>query len=260
MKFQIKALLILFFTLLILVVYAMLPKSETLERQLVPIRLTSLQPSETPPSAPVRKDIPVVEPPVQPQKERDTTAQRILFIGDSMLEGLARRAADYALGNGHEIQSVVWYSSNSQQWAETDTLQHFIRKFQPTFIMVCLCSNELFVRDLDNRDRYVRRIVQKIGDIPFVWISPPNWKDDTGINDIIIRHTGDGRYFDSRHYRDRMERRGDHAHPTQEAANWWMDSIAVWLNSMETAHPIRMERPDTVARIKHMTVLQPLNN
>lgn len=257
MKPQIKVLMILALALVAVLVYAMVPKSDALKEQIVPISLEALadEPLESPETTQMER----VDS-IERAKTRsvDSTAQRILFFGDSMLEGLGKHAADYAAGNGHEIHSIVWYSSNSKLWAETDTLQYFIRKYKPTFIMVCLCSNELFVRDLDNRERYIKKIVKKIGDIPFIWISPPNWKDDTGINERIIKVVGKERYFDSRHYRERMPRRRDHAHPTQAAANWWMDSIAVWMNSMETAHPILMQPTDTVVKVKNLILLQPV--
>lgn len=171
----------------------------------------------------------------------DTASQRILFFGDSMLEGLSRRMCDYAMENGHELTSVIWYSSTSQTWAESDTLEHFIRKVSPTFVVACLCSNELFVRDLKDREDYIGRVVEKIGDVPFVWISPPNWKEDTGINDLIIKRVGQDRYFDSRHLK--LKRGRDKVHPTFDAAAVWMDSVAVWMSGGETRHPIRMSVP-----------------
>ncbi|MDR1738077.1 MAG: hypothetical protein LBR66_04560, partial [Candidatus Symbiothrix sp.] len=48
----------------------------------------------------------------------DTARQRILFIGDSMLEGLGKRMKYYAGENGHELQYVIWYSSTTKTWAE----------------------------------------------------------------------------------------------------------------------------------------------
>ena len=171
----------------------------------------------------------------------DTTNQKILFFGDSMLEGLSRRLCDYAMENGHELTSVIWYSSTSQTWAECDTLEYFIKKTSPSFMVVCLCSNELFVRDLAERDKFIGRIVSKMGDVPFVWISPPNWKEDTGINDLIIKHVGEDRYFDSRHLELRRGR--DRVHPTFDAAADWMDSVAVWMSGDSTRHPVRMDVP-----------------
>lgn len=185
----------------------------------------------------------------------DTTKQRILFFGDSMLEGLNRRLNDYAEQNGHELHTVVWYSSTSQIWAETDTLKHFLNKVDPTYVIVCLCANELFVKDLDQRDRYVKTILNRIGKIPYVWIGPPNWKEDTGINDVIERNVGHDRFFDSRHLN--LERGRDHAHPTFSAAAVWADTIASWLRSPNTERPIRLDVPSQKARTNRITLLMP---
>lgn len=183
----------------------------------------------------------------------DTASQRILFFGDSMLEGLSRRMCDYAMENGHELTSVIWYSSTSQTWAESDTLEYFIRKVSPTFVVACLCSNELFVRDLKEREDYIGRVVEKIGDVPFVWISPPNWKEDTGVNDLIIKRVGRDRYFDSRGLE--LKRGSDKVHPTFAAAAVWMDSVAVWMSGDETRHPIRMVVPQEARKRSFRQIL-----
>lgn len=46
--------------------------------------------------------------------EPDTMPKSILFIGDSMLEGLSPRLAAYAKHNGHRLNSVIWYSSTTE--------------------------------------------------------------------------------------------------------------------------------------------------
>ena len=189
------------------------------------------------------------------EKELDTCKHTFLFIGDSMLEGLTHRFDDYAGYNGHTLHTVIWYSSTSEKWGTTNTLEHFVDKYNPTFIVVCLCSNELFVRDLDKRDQYINTIVKKIGDIPFVWISPPNWKEDTGINELIVKNVGKERYFDSTHLV--LDRKKDHAHPTAKAAVGWFDLIATWMSSMETAHPVKMDVPDKDYKAASVVLLQP---
>ena len=190
-----------------------------------------------------------------PPSTKDTIRQRILFIGDSMLEGLMRRFADYAAENGHELNVVLWYSSSTERWGTTPVLDRYMEKYRPTFIVICLGSNELFVRDLPERDKYVARMVQKMDSVPFVWISPPNWRKDTGINDLIVRQIGSQRFFDSR--RLTLERGSDHIHPTMHAAARWMDSVAVWMSSTQTAHPILMNRPQKKGKVAHFTLLQP---
>ena len=181
--------------------------------------------------------------------------QKILFIGDSMLEGLMKRFIDYADQNNHELQTVVWYSSTTDVWANTDTLQYFMKKFDPSYIVICLGGNELFVRDIDKRKENIKKIVKKFGDTPYVWVSPPNWKDDTGINDAIISVVGKGRYFDSRSLT--LARKADHAHPTDPAAVQWMDTIARWIKSPACDNPLVMEWPEKDVSARNVTMLAP---
>lgn len=187
----------------------------------------------------------------------DTAYQRILFFGDSMVEGLKLRMDDYAEANGYKLTSVVWYSSTTQTWAETDTLSYFIDIVQPTYIMVCLGANEQFVKNVESRKAYINRIIHLIGPTPYIWIGVPAWKEDTGINQLTQTMVGKGRYFDSRSLE--LERSSDHIHPTFPAAAFWMDSIARWMEGIETHHPIRMSATAYTRRHKSKTyTLQPL--
>lgn len=183
------------------------------------------------------------------------SAQNILFIGDSMLEGLCKRFIDYTEQNKHNLQTIIWYSSTSDVWANTDTLQHFLKEYNPSYVVICLGANELFVKDVDVRKENIKKIVKKLGNLPFVWISPPNWKDDTGINDAIISVVGKNRYFDSRYLT--LARKKDHAHPTDAAAVTWMDTIARWMKSPQCAYPIHMDWPENDVKSKNVTLLQP---
>lgn len=187
----------------------------------------------------------------------DTASQRILIIGDSMLEGLNPRLAAYAKANGHTLNSVIWYSSQSEYWGTCDTLAVFLRRFNPTYIFISLGGNELFVRDIARkREKYVRNFLAQIGDIPYLWIGPPNWKPDTGINDLIARCVKPGSFFLSNGMH--FDRAKDGAHPTHASAALWMDSVARWMPK-HCSHPIRMDKPaaDLKARPDHVVVLQP---
>jgi len=186
----------------------------------------------------------------------DTTAQRILFLGDSMAEGLVRRMADYAQENGHELANVVWYNSTTQLWANSDTLQYFINRYQPTFIMACIGGNEQFLKNPDEKEKYIHKIIGTFGETPFVWIGVPSWKGDTGFNNMVRKCVGDRQYFDSRKLT--LKRGSDHVHPTFGAASQWMDSIAVWMQSADIKHSIRMEKPAKKATRKYpLHLLQP---
>lgn len=187
----------------------------------------------------------------------DSSRYHILFVGDSMLEGLAPRLCDYTIENDCELTGVIWYNSTTELWAETDTLEHFLRISDPDYVLLCLGSNELFVRDLQKRDKYIGEIVRKLGSRPFVWISPPNWREDTGINELIISHVGRGRYFDSRNLE--LERKSDRAHPTHDAAGLWMDSVMSWMRGPEVDAVLSLSNPSQVYRHRyHQFILQPV--
>lgn len=187
----------------------------------------------------------------------DTASKTILFIGDSMLEGLSPRLAAYAKENGHTLYTVIWYSSTSKIWSDAAKLTTYIRKFRPDYIFICLGANELFVKDImTKRDVCVRNIIKEIGDIPFVWIGPPNWKPDTGINRLIANNAGNGHYFKSDGMK--FDRAKDGAHPTHQSAALWMDSVVRWM-SLHARHPIKLDVPSVAqGRPKKVEVLQPL--
>lgn len=186
----------------------------------------------------------------------DTTSQTILFIGDSMLEGLSPRLAAYAKKNGHKLYTVIWYSSTSEIWGETTKLKDFITQFEPSYVFICLGANELFVKDIAaKRDKYVKNIISQIGELPYVWIGPPNWKEDTGINDLIASNVAPGTFFLSNGMH--FDRASDGAHPTRSSAVQWMDSVVRWMPA-NSAHPIKLDKPDEVkAKATRVIVLQP---
>lgn len=186
----------------------------------------------------------------------DTTAKNILFIGDSMLEGLAPRLAKYCDKNGHTLVEVIWYSSSTKVWGESGRLKELIDKYQPNYIFVCLGANELYVPDIKRTRRpYMKKILAEIGEIPYVWIGPPNWVEDTGINDLIEQEVDQGCFYLSAN--DQFERSRDGAHPTRASAHLWMDRVVKWLGE-KGAHPIRLDSPgEGVGRASHIVVYQP---
>lgn len=186
----------------------------------------------------------------------DTVPKTILFIGDSMLDGLSPRLAAYAKENGHTLYTVVWYSSTSEFWGNTPKLREYINQLNPDFVFISLGANEMFVKDIaQKRDKYVKNIVKDLGSIPYVWIGPPNWKEDTGINDLVAKNVGADHFFKTKGMN--FPRMKDGAHPTHEAAIGWMDSVARWM-PLHSAHPIKMNKPTVkTARPKRVFVHQP---
>ena len=186
----------------------------------------------------------------------DTTAKDILFIGDSMLEGLAPRLAKYCSKNGHTLVEVIWYSSSTLYWGQSDRLAKLIAKYKPNYIFVCLGANELYVPNIKHARRpYLKKMLAEIGDIPYVWIGPPNWDEDTGINDLLAQETDKGCFYLSAN--DHFERSRDGAHPTRASAHKWMDRVVKWLET-SGAHPIKLNDPgEGIDRATHIVVYQP---
>lgn len=188
--------------------------------------------------------------------EIDTAAKRILFIGDSMLDGLYPRLAAYCAHNGHELYAVIWYSSTSEIWGTSGRLASYIGRLEPDYVFICLGANELFVRDIAaKREKHVKKLLGEIGDIPYLWIGPPNWKDDTGINSLISANAAPGCFFLSNGMS--FERGKDGAHPTHASAAMWMDSVVRWMPANHP-HPFRLDVPPMAkARAKKVFVHQP---
>lgn len=176
--------------------------------------------------------------------QMDSTAQRFLLIGDSMLEGIGLRLMDYCKQNGHKMKSVIWYSSSTLWYGKCDTLSYYINDFKPTYVILVLGGNELFIRDINSRNIYVRNILRQVGKRKFIWVGPPNWKDDTGINDLIVRNVGVKRYFPSKNLT--YERLKDGAHPNRKSASIWADSIAIFIMK-KSMYPVLLNFPEKLS-------------
>lgn len=213
---------------------------------------------EQPTAGPETKVVPAELQELQEEKrpELDTLPKTILLFGDSMLEGLSPRLAAYCRASGHRLYTVIWYSSTSERWGSTDRLRRYIDKLRPDYIFVSLGANELFVSNIiDKRTRYVKKMLSDIDTIPYVWIGPPNWKEDTGVNRMIRDNAAPGCFFlsDGMHF----NRKKDGAHPTASSASRWMDSVVRWMPE-HCAHPILLRVPtEPSARPQRVFIHQP---
>jgi len=160
----------------------------------------------------------------------DSTSKYILLCGDSMTEQMRFALDEYAKKNGHKLMTCTWYSSTTTLWSESNRLSVLIKEYKPDIIWFTLGSNELFLPAVAKREKYIQDIIYEAdtAKIPFIWIGPPNWKDDSGINELIKKNVGTSRFYNSSHFREKLARGKDGAHPTKDAAVIWTDSIAVW--------------------------------
>ncbi len=174
-------------------------------------------------------------------QEVDTSSQTILLTGDSMCEELMFRFREYAKYNHHELKTVIWYSSSTIWWSESDSLQKLIKEYDPDYIFFTTGSNELFIRNIQEREKYIQDIVKQAGNRKFIWIGPPNWAKDTGINDLIVKNVGKDRFFESQYLT--FQRKGDGAHPTRRSSAVWADTIASWVME-KSRNKILLKKPE----------------
>lgn len=231
MKVQAKVLLLMIASLVVIFCYALIPNDIALGTFLLK-KLHLPMPFSNVISKPIE---------VNKHKQYVYRHQRILFFGDSMVEGLSRRFGDYCGESGHTLYSVIWYSSTTERWAKSNVIEHFIKKYRPTYLIICIGSNELFVNDLEERKKYIAQILKKVGKLPLVWISPNDWNGDTGIVDLIKKYSGKGLFYDSRPLK--LYRGSDHYHPTWESAAYWMDEVAKFLNSKKCSAQLFLNVP-----------------
>ena len=186
--------------------------------------------------------------PAEVPADRVKQPRRILLWGDSMAGVLNDAFRDYAAANGYDVCTATWISSTLKQWAQTDRLEGFLRRFKPDFLVIVLGANDWGVVDFKNQAHYLDIILKKVGNIPYVWIGPANWRADKGINKLIQRTVGERLYFDSSHLR--ISRRADGIHPNEAGAKYWMNRIAPWLGSSARPIPLRMSKPTKSAANK----------
>jgi hypothetical protein len=192
-----------------------------------------------------------------PPYRTDTTPQRILLIGDSMSKWLRYRLQDYCQENGHQLSTVTWVSGNTEWFAQYDTLNYYITKDSVSYVFLVLGSNELFIKDFKkHRARYVDSIVNKLSSVKWVWVGPPNWKKDKGINNCLLEKLGKEKFFLSKDLKFKRQRDG--MHPTVSSCSMWVDSVVSWIKTTSTSR-IKLNVPDSSYKMKpDAVVLKPL--
>lgn len=173
----------------------------------------------------------------------DSSKQHILFIGDSMAEGLAIPLKKYAQYNGHQLTTIAKTSASIAGWLGRDStgkLRKAIEEHKPTYLIISLGSNELFTTYLENYEENLQNILAQAGKIKLLWICPPNWKQDNGLTDLMEKVIGKDRFFPSKVLK--IPRAGDKIHPTFQGYTFWTDAIADWV-MQEARHKIVLQKP-----------------
>jgi hypothetical protein len=160
----------------------------------------------------------------------DTTKykERVLLIGDSQNEKLRLPFFNICQTNGSKlIATVIWYGSTTTSWANSDTLEYFIKTFKPTTVLFAIGLNEVFVINIEERKEDMRKITALFEryKVKYCWLGPAAWTQDKGIVEGMRQVAG-------RHFYDasklKITRDKDGHHPSKEGGKIWADSVALF--------------------------------
>ncbi|WP_437291273.1 SGNH/GDSL hydrolase family protein [Sorangium sp. So ce406] len=155
----------------------------------------------------------------------------VLHIGDSFaLAGFAQalKPRMQALRVRYAVKAET--SSYTVTWASR--MELLVANYQPDLVIISLGANEVENVNPPAHAGAVRRIVKAIGDRPCVWVSPPLWRKDTGIIDVIRTNSAPCRFFDSDALvPGPLPRKKDKIHPNEEGGARWADVFWSWLTT-----------------------------
>lgn len=171
----------------------------------------------------------------------DTTVRKVLVFGDSMTHYLAMAIARYGEKNNYSVTGVTWESSSIIGWNNSDKLEKYLEMTHPDFVFIVLGANELYRKSYDKQMQDARKIINRLGDIPYIWVGPALWKKDKGFY-VALEETFPGHVFKADENIP-IARARDHIHPTPQGARVWADTLMRWVE--HSYHPIPAEVPDS---------------
>jgi len=155
---------------------------------------------------------------------------RVLHIGDSMAGALGIELNRQLREQG--VKGTLRFETSSfiPTWAWGDTLPQALGQYDPDLVIITLGMNELKIEDPAQRAKTIRRLVDRIGDRPCVWISPPPLA--SGTNDLVTvirENCAPCAFMNTDEVYPDMPRLGDKIHPTVPARAEWARRVIAWL-------------------------------
>ena len=184
-------------------------------------------------------------PPEADQLPRGTL---VLHVGDSFAGALGVPLGRRLKAAG--LRSVLEFRTSSYvpTWASGTELPGYVARYNPDLVIVTLGANEFDLQNPEQRASAVRRLVRELRGRPCVWVSPPRWKQDSGILAVIRANVQPCRYLDSDTLVHDLERKRDGIHPSEAAREVWADAVFAWLvrerrGGSERPWELREEQP-----------------
>lgn len=153
----------------------------------------------------------------------------VLHVGDSFAGALGIELNKVLKNLG--VQGYLKYKVPSYipGWASGKELPEYLTKYKPDLVLVTLGANEMEIGDPGQRAPLIRKLVERIGDRPCVWIAPALWGKDNGLMEIVRQNISPCRYLDTNALVKHMPRAGDKIHPQMDARSDWAEFVLRWL-------------------------------
>jgi lysophospholipase L1-like esterase len=158
----------------------------------------------------------------------------VLHIGDSFTDAWLKQNLGprvRATGSHYVVDSET--ATYTTTWAFDRELDRLLAR-RPSLVIVTLGANEVDMPVPGQHARAVEQLVRRIhaSGASCVWMTPPLWKPDTGILQVIHDHCAPCLYFDSDAVLGgltRDEREPDGIHPNKRGGKRWADAFWRWL-------------------------------
>ena len=152
----------------------------------------------------------------------------VLHVGDSFAGSLGQPLAKRMKAAGLRYLLEYLDASYIPTWASAPELNKYLAK-NPDLVIVTLGANEFELSVPETRANTVKRLVRRFEGRPCVWVTPPRWKPDTGILNVIHENLKPCRFLDSDTIVTGLPRRKDGIHPNDEGRELWAEAVLTWL-------------------------------
>jgi hypothetical protein len=151
------------------------------------------------------------------------------FVHASLWQNLRPRFAK--TGTEYVVEATT--ATYTTTWANDPDLEKWLDR-RPSLVLVTLGANEVDMPVPTEHAHAVEQLVRKIAaaSTSCVWITPPMWKKDSGILQVIHDHSSPCLFFDSDAVTGGLqdeERQRDRIHPNERGGARWAGAFWGWL-------------------------------
>ncbi|MGH7434265.1 MAG: SGNH/GDSL hydrolase family protein [Polyangiaceae bacterium] len=158
----------------------------------------------------------------------------VLHVGDSFVHAFlwqTLRPLFLADHTQYVVQAAT--STYTTTWASSPELEEWLAR-RPALVIVTLGANEADMTVPEMHARAVETLARKIAatGASCVWVTPPMWKAENGILDVIHDHCAPCIFFDSDAVLGGLtkeERQSDRIHPNRRGGERWAHAFWQWL-------------------------------